>query len=241
MSSISAERVVPAGLADVPVDVRRAGRVLAAVLLPLGPALVAVLRFVLPYDTADDATTIARKIDAHQGAENAVVWLGFLAMVVLVPTVLWVGRVVGRRSPRLTAAALLLLVPGYAVLGFLVAGDAATLFAVKHGVSAHTAGQLYESMHPTAAIAGGVFVAGHVLGTVLLGIAMIRGRVVPLWAAVATLVAQPLHAFSAVVITSHPLDLVAWALNAVGFAAVSAVILRTDDDAWASAPEAVRS
>jgi hypothetical protein len=217
-------------------DLRPASRRLAALLVPVGPAAVAALRFVLPYDTTDDGPRMVHQVAEHQTAENAVVWLGLVAMLTLVPSVLWVGRLVGRGAPRLTAAALLLLVPGYSVLGLLVAGDAAVLFGVRHGIPADTLGDLYESVHPSAAVGAGIFVVGHVLGTVLLGIAMLRGRTVPTWAGVATVVAQPLHFVAAVVVSSHTLDLAAWGLNAVGFAAVSLAILRLGDDEWAPRP-----
>jgi len=217
-------------------DLRRASRVLAAVLLPIGPALIAALRFVLPYETNQSDTRIVREIAAHQGAANAIVWLGFAACLVMVPTVLWVGRIAARRSPRLTAVALCLLVPGYASLAFLVSSDAVALYAAKHGFSTATAADLYTSMHPTVLVAGVLFVVGHVLGTILLGVALLRGGELPAWAGWAIVLAQPLHAFAAVVVGSHPLDLVAWGLNAVGFAVVSSVILRTSDDEWAPRP-----
>jgi hypothetical protein len=217
-------------------DLRPASRRLAALLLPVGPAAVALLRFVLPYDTTDSGTTIVQKVAAHQGAENAAVWLGFVAVLVIVPSVLWAGQLVGRTAPRVAAAAMLLMVPGYSALGLLVAGDAMVLFGVRHGIPAHTLGQMYEAVHPVAIVSGVVFVLGHVLGTVLLGLALIRGRSVPLWAGIATLVSQPLHFLAAVVVSSHPLDLAAWGLNAAGFAAISVAILRLHDDEWAPRP-----
>jgi hypothetical protein len=45
---------------------------------------------------------------------------------------------------------------------------------------------MHTAVHPVAVVGGIVFVLGHVLGTVLLGLAMIRGRSVPLWAGLAT-------------------------------------------------------
>jgi len=95
---------------------------------------------------------------------------------------------------------------------------------------------MYESVHPAGAVAGGFFVLGHVLGTILLGVAMLRGRVVPVWAAVATIIAQPIHFVAAVIVPSHPLDLCGWGLNAIGFAALSVAILRLPDAEWSPAP-----
>lgn len=45
--------------------------------------------------------------------------------------------------------------------------------------------------HPTSSIAALTFVAGHILGAVLLGIALLR--VISRWAAVALVASQPLH------------------------------------------------
>jgi hypothetical protein len=55
---------------------------------------------------------------------------------------------------------------------------------------------------------------------------MWRGGRVPRWAAVATIVAQPLHVVAAIITTNHPLDFVAWLLNAAGYAAAVVVIAR---------------
>jgi hypothetical protein len=217
-------------------DLRHASRVLAAVVLPIGPLAVAVLRFVVPYATTDDSSVAVRLVDEHQTAQNAVVWLGFLAGLTLVPGAIWAGRVVGREAPRLAAVATLLLVPGYISMSWLAVGDAYTLFGVRHEFPAADLAAMYQSVHPAAAVAAGLFVLGHVLGTILLGVGMLRSPGIPTWAAVATIVAQPVHFVAAVVISSHSLDLVGWGLNAVGFAALSVVVLRLSDEDWAPAP-----
>jgi hypothetical protein len=219
-----------------PADLRRAGRTLAAVLLPIGPAAVAVLRFVLPYDTTDSGTGIVHAIAAHQHRADLTVWLGLVAVLTLVPAVLWVGRVTARTAPRLTAAALLLLVPAYLSLAYLTGSDAIALYGVQHGLPPATVADMYTGVHPVVLVSGLVFVLGHVLGTILLGAAMIRSGRVPLWAGVATLVSQPVHFVAAIVLGSHLLDLGGWGLNALGFAAVAVVVLAMDDDDWAPAP-----
>ena len=187
----------------------------------------------MPYDATDSGTEIVRQLAAHPDRSNAAVWLGFVAVLTLAPAVMWVGRVTARTAPRLTAAALLLLVPAYLTISFVVASDAIGLYAVQHGVPTATSAAMYTSIHPVVGVAGVVFVVGHVLGTILLGTALIRSRVVPLWAGIAVVVAQPVHFVAAVVVSSHPLDLLGWGLNAVGFAAVSVAILRMPDDDWA--------
>jgi hypothetical protein len=209
------------------------GRVPLALLLPIGPLAIAVLRYVLPYDTTDSSADVARQVAAQQATQNAVVWLGFVAMLTLVPAVLVVAKVARQESPRLAAAGATLLVPGYLVLGWLVASDAAVLFAVRRGLPVDVAGEAYADLHPGMLVAGAIFVIGHVLGTVLLGCALLRGTTVPRWAAIAVIVSQPLHFVAAVVVPSHGLDLVAWGLNAIGFGAVALAVLRMTDDEWA--------
>lgn len=208
------------------------GRVPLALLLPVGPAAVAVLRYVMPYDTTSTGAEVVREVAAHQTAQNAVVWLGFLAMLTLVPAVLAVGKLARRDAPRLAALGVALLVPGYLVLGWLVASDAAVLFAVRQGLPADISAEAYENLHPGIAPALGIFVVGHVLGTALLGTALLRGTTIPRWAAIAVLTSQPLHFVAAVIVSSHELDLVAWGLNAVGFAAASVAMLRMSDEEW---------
>lgn len=215
---------------------RPAGRMLAALLLPIGPATVAVLRYLLPYDTTNSATEIVHKIATHPDRTNLIVWLGLVAVLTLVPAVVWVGRVTARTAPRLTAAALILLVPAYLSLAFVVCSDGIALYGVQHGMDAHTVADMYNGVHPVVATAGFLFVLGHVIGTILLGVAMLRGCTIPRWAGVATLISQPIHFVAAILIGSHLLDLAGWGLNAIGFAAVSAVILGMSNDDWAPRP-----
>jgi hypothetical protein len=76
------------------------------------------------------------------------------------------------------------------------------------------------------------FVLGHVIGTILLGAAMWRSRVVARWAAVAVMVSQPVHIVAAVIIPNHTLDMFGWGLQAAGFAAAGWAILKLRNDDW---------
>jgi hypothetical protein len=229
-----------AGAATVPsaqrTDLRHTVRIFAAVILPIGPACVAVLRYVLPYSMEGSAASTIDAIEAHADRQNLVVWLGTIAVLTLIPSVIWAGRLTRRAAPRLSAVAVSLLVVGYIGLGSIVSVDAMAWYGVTHDLDHSTLAALFANGHATVAIDQGLFVLGHVLGTILLGIALWRTRVVPRWAAVATILAQPLHFTAAVIVGSPSLDLFAWGLNTVGFAAVSVAILRLPDDEWDLAP-----
>lgn len=193
--------------------------VLAAVLLPVGPAAVAVLRLVLPYFTVDEPADMAAGVAANLGRQSLVLWLGLIAAITLPMAVIWIGRMTYRKAPGLTVAALALAVPGYLVLGVILASDMMLYAGVNHGLDPQTVGGLVAGSHPTMAVAEVVFVLGHLVGTVLLGAALWRTRAVPVWAAVLTTFSQPLHLVAAIFLLSRPLDLVAWTMTAVGFAA----------------------
>lgn len=213
-------------------DTRAISRWAAAIILPIGPAAVAVLRFVLPYDTVDDAKTMAAKVLAEPGRASAVLWLGFIAVLTLVPAAYAAGKLTRRRAPKLTLVALVLLIPGYLSLGWLTGEDQLLWSGAHAGLDAAGLTRIAEAVHPTGDLAGVFFVLGHVLGTILLGIALWRSQVVARWAAAAVIVSQPIHFVAAVIVPNHTLDLVGWALQAVGFAAVGWAILQLRNDEW---------
>ena len=98
-------------------DTRTLARWTAAILMPIGPAAVAVLRFVLPYDTNDSAAVMIAKVQADVGSQQAVIVLGLIAVFTLVPGAYAVTRLTRPGAPRLTAVAAPLLIAGYLGLG----------------------------------------------------------------------------------------------------------------------------
>jgi hypothetical protein len=84
-----------------------------------------------------------------------------------------------------------------------------------------------------------VFVVGHELGILLLGIGLARTRAVPLWAAAAVVLGILLHpvAFG---IGNRFLDILAFALLVVGCLAAARAVLMTPNDAWDLLPLSVR-
>jgi hypothetical protein len=194
-------------------------------LVAIGPAAIAVLRYVLPYNTTDNPTQMAAKVIAHQSRESLAIWLGFVAIFATVPAVVWVGSYARRFSRRLGTAALAVLVPGFLALGLMMFSDLVMWTGADTGQSASDIGRMIDHMHPAAMGGEFVFVVGHILGMVLLGIALWRAPI-PRWIPLATIVCQPLHVFAGIVLASHAADLGAWGLNAVAFAALAVVVRR---------------
>lgn len=222
-----------------PRDTRRVRRLIAAILLPVAPLSVAILRGIWPAFSASDTAESLNAIAAHPAAQEAVVWLGTLAVLTFVPAVLAAARLARRRRPVLAMLAAGVNLAAYLGAAFtLFPQDLLTLVAAR---GEHDRAELVPFLdavttHPSAGVGIGLFVLGHIVGMILLGAAL--WRIIPVWASVALIVSQPLHLIAFVALQMQVLDALAWGLSAVGFAACALTILRTSDDDWDVAPAA---
>jgi hypothetical protein len=202
-----------------------------AILMPIGPLAIAIVRGILPYNTTDSNTVMAAKVAAHQGTETVVVWLTFIALLTVIPGVIALGLLARRHAPRLGTAGLVLAFAAFACLFWsTVAGaDNVALGAARIGTAPHATGALLTSIGaiPPIGLGSNIFVIGHILGLLLLAVALWRGRAVPGWAALLLGASQILHFVFAVIVPVHALDGCAWGLTAVGFA-VAAVALNRE-------------
>ncbi|MBE3011180.1 hypothetical protein IL992_18560 [Microbispora sp. NEAU-D428] len=208
-------------------DLRTASRVVSAILMPIGPACVAVIRLVIPGGSGD----VGAEVAANPGAQRLVLLLGIPALFTLLPgayAALHLGR---RHRPVLAAWAAVFLIPGYLGMTVLGAGDSAVLAGRNIGLAPSDITRLSEEILFLNMVPALVFVVGHIAGTVLLGVLAIRARLIPLWAAALLTVSQPLH-LTAIVVVNAWLDLVAWGLTAVGMGFLGLRVLRTPNDEW---------
>jgi hypothetical protein len=213
-------------------DTRTLDRWVAALLMPLGPAALAVLRFILPYDTTDSPAEMVAGIDAQQAAQSAVLWLGLICVFTLIPGAVAVVRLVRPRAPRLTTVAAAFLLPGYLGLFGGASVDTDILVGLRAGIDPATLTRLVIAQDSgPGLVAITVFVVGHIVGSVLLGIAFWRSGVVHRGWALAMVVSQPLHLLAAMT-ANHPLDLLGWGLTALAMGAAAVALLRTPDDHW---------
>jgi hypothetical protein len=206
-------------------------RLALASLIPLGPLSIAVLRTILPYDTMDTSTDILAKVTAHQGAETAVLWLTVLTVLTLVPGTIAIGLQAARRCPVLGTAALVTSVAGFAALPAIAVLDQVALSAARAGLPPDVSARLIDEIitAPTNAVPVQLFVIGHILGVVLLGIALWRGGIIPGWAGAILVISQPLHLIFAVIVPNNMLDGCAWVLTTVGFAVAAVSFARIPD------------
>jgi hypothetical protein len=202
-------------------------RRLALLLLPIGPLCVGLLRFVLPYYTAPNTLSSARDVVAHQGRESAVLWLGLVAVLTLVPGVLAAGGLLPQS--RLRTVAVTLVVAGYLCLPALLASDVIYWIGAHLGLDPQQTARMVSGMHPSLNVAVGIFIVGHVLGTVLLGVAFLRSGLIPKPIAWVLIVSQPLHFLTTVVLGLAWVDLVAWTMTAIAMAVIAVRLQQHQD------------
>jgi len=149
------------------------------------------------------------------------VWLVFVALLTLPLGVLVAGRLAVATRPVLGTVAAVLAWLGFVSLFAVTGVEQLSLAAADAGVPLSTVVALdaANTAQPVTSVALRLFVAGHILGAVLLGVAL--WRAIPKWAALALIVSQPLHLLFAVGVPNHLLDTVAWSLTGVGFAAAA--------------------
>jgi hypothetical protein len=210
----------------------RAGlaRTALAIVMPIGPLAIAVVRGILPYNTTDSNTAMAAKVAAHQGTQAIVIWLTFVSLLTLIPGVIALGTLARRHAPRLGTVGLVLAYAAFACLFWSsVAGsDNVALGAARIGMHPGTTGALLTSIaniRPVG-LGTGIFVLRHILSLVLLAIALWRGRAIPAWAALLLGLSQILHFVFAVIAPIHVLDGCAWGLTAAAFATAAVAVTR---------------
>jgi hypothetical protein len=212
-------------------DIRSFSRICGATCLVLGPLAAMVGTGLSPVHDGDSAAVAIARAAAHRGAMRAHVAVE-LAIVLMVPAMLMVSRLGRRGAPWLA-----MLGGWLASLGWL-AGLASGLtidLVVLHAYSAphrKAAISLARSVmnDPRVGALVGVFVISHLLGMLLLGIALWRSRVVPAWAAVTVGLSMFLHA--ALHSTTPRVDAATFVLLEVGAAACAWRILRMEDRLW---------
>jgi hypothetical protein len=128
-----------------------------------------------------------------------------------------------RSRPVLGTVAAAVAWIGFVSLFASIAFDSLALAGARAGVPVPTVSAMGAALdaEPLTSVPLAVFVPGHILGAVLLAVAL--WRVIPRWAAVALAISQPLHLVFAVVVTNHLLDGVAWLLTGAGLAAAALV------------------
>ncbi|MFJ8107055.1 hypothetical protein [Streptomyces sp. NPDC096132] len=202
-------------------------RLLAAVAAGLGPILLAVGMALTPYGTSDSSKEIVRKLAEHRTAAELTQWFWVVGSILLTVGTVVVGLVATRYAPKLGLWGAAVFGTGLLAISSTPSMDLVVLGGLDKGVSQEA---LVKAGDGTYALAvTGVptlyFVVAHVVGAVLLGIALLRGRVIPAWAAWVLILSMPLNVVGYVG-GIMPLTVATFLMLAVGFGATGLVVAR---------------
>ncbi len=237
----SIELKQPQAVRTIPRDLRGFWRILTAVVVTAGPASILLVRAIMPYWTSDaPATLVARSLE-NSGTMNFILWLGLLAMPVLLGGVLGAGYVARRGAPVLAAVGAIMCFVGWCQGGATVNTDYLVTQLGHSGFGQAEIVRISDALQTgaVAMVAGLIWLAGHIVGMVLIGIALGRAGIVNWWVAIALIISQPIHFIAAVIIPSRLLDVtLGWGLTTLASFMVSLAILRMSNDTWDLPPVA---
>jgi hypothetical protein len=212
-------------------DVRTFQRYAAAVILPIPPTAVAIGRM-FGTDDSDTRRTLDL-IATNPDRQFTFALLGFIALLALVPAFLAAGALSRRRTPVLTTVAVGVNLVAY--VGAFAMGAIDNLYLIgallppeQRDVAAIVIDKMWSSGIP--GVSTSLFVLGHILGAMLMGLAL-RGSIATVgW--LAMLLTTPMHVLAFVVLQMPALDLAAWLLMTLAFVCCAVKIIKTPNDEW---------
>ncbi|WP_405086257.1 hypothetical protein [Microbispora sp. NBC_01389] len=210
-------------------DIRTASRVAGAVSLIVGSLALAI-----PIEITDDDAPIAAQLQdyANHSALAMLSNIVLLPVILMVPAVIYAARLVRRGAPSLAFVGGGLSALGW-LAGFMSIGAGQIALYQGSKLADQTgAAALIDKMNgdPVYGALMGIFVLGHAIGMIVLGVGLWRSRAVAPWVA-ALFIAYPVghvvgHAISPVI------DAISSVLLLVSAVAVAAKILRTPNEQW---------
>ncbi|HEY2795775.1 MAG TPA: hypothetical protein VGJ28_25660, partial [Micromonosporaceae bacterium] len=158
---------------------------------------------------------------AHLGAMRASMWLD-VPMLLVIPAILYAGYLVrGSRLGRIGTAFAFVSALG---AGYLLAQDVVVYAAARQGDAAAVGVVSGFEKSGVINFIVAVYLIGHVIGFVMLGIALFRSSVVPAWAGIA-LVLWPFAEMGGEAVAA-PVAAIGFALLTIGFIACAVALVR---------------
>ena len=180
---------------------------------------------VSPVKQADAAPSQVAAAAAHLPPMRLALILD-LPILLILPAVLYAGVVAGASRSRLAAAGTAMTFTTALGAGYLLAQDVVVYEAARQPDRGASVG-LVAAYESNGVVSGLVvaYLVGHLVGFVLLGMALVRSRAVPVWAGIALCV-WPIaemggEASGAVVVAAS-----GFALLAIGFGACAVALVR---------------
>ncbi|MDT9700437.1 hypothetical protein [Streptomyces sp. P17] len=170
---------------------------------------------------------IVRDIADDRTLTEVGLWCWLFGGIAIVVGALVVGLPAMRYSPKLGRWGLVLFGTGLLAIASAPEMDAVALGGLEEGVSQDALAKAGEGTYGRLVVAVPTFyfVVAHVLGATLLGVALLRGRVIAPWAAWLPILSMPVNVvgYAGGIM---PLTVVSFAMMAVAFALAGLVVVR---------------
>jgi len=224
-----------------PRDFRTLRRIVTAISIVLGPLAVGIIRATVPSVNPPDGKAAIAAMVANPNLARVELAAGVVATLFLPFAIVGLTRLVMRRAPLLAMIGGGLALIGWALVPALVVSDAMTYTMAQSGANPVQLAALWDQVNANAVVSllSTLFVIGHELGTLLLGIGLARAKAVPLWAAAAVVLGILLHPVG-FALSIRPLDILGFALLVTGCVVAARAVLITPNDAWDLPPFPVR-
>jgi hypothetical protein len=198
----------------------------SAASLVLYPLLIFCYWWFYPAYGLLDAGAVARAINGHAGVTLVANGFALAGTLLSIPASLALMRVLGDRSPRLALLGGAMSILGWTTLIGALIPDVIAAKLGAHGDLTPASVTLFEQIvnSPTM-IALNILVTFHIIGGVLLGVAMFRTRLVPRWAGIAAAITPPIHLASNIA-GQLWIDELTWIAVAAAYACVARLLLQ---------------
>lgn len=223
--------------APAPAGTERAGRLRyggLAIAMALGPLGLLITNFLYAMSTRDGSsdTTGAKTLELVDRHPDAMRWLlaaGLIGAIMMVPAALGAMRLVGQRSARLGFIGGTLVAAGYiCYFGVLLSNSIYLAMAEHGGPVADFAAVIDAAEGPGPGVwTFPVFILGNLVGTFVLGLALLRAKVVATWAAAGLMAWPPLHILGLFVLGNEWPEVIGAAIQLIAFLAIAARLVRT--------------
>ena len=214
-------------------DIRTLSRRFGAFCLFAGPVTVATGTLL---QSSSGTTADQLQWTAAHLAEARIGSLIGLGTLFIVPAMLYLMRLARRRSPKLAVAGGAISFAAWlAGIASVASVSTVAVYAAQQPDRAAAVTLMDKlSGDPAMGVLTAVFVLGHLIGLLLLGIALYRSRAVPRWAAVLVGISPILHA--AGMVLSAAADAGTFYLMTIGMLGCAWALLRVPDEDWDLAP-----
>lgn len=223
--------------APAPSGTERAGRLrygglaVGMILGPLGLLITNFLYTMMTRDGGSDengAATLALTA-GHLTEARWLVAAGLVGAIMMVPAALGATRLIGQRSARLGFIGGTSVAAGYICYFGVLLTNSVYIAMAEHG---GPVGDFAAVIDATEGRGPGfwtfpVFILGNLVGTFILGLALLRAKVVATWAAAGLMAWPPLHILGLFVLGNEWPEVIGAAIQLAAFAAIAIKLLKT--------------